>query len=124
MIIPDTSIWIDHIHHADSQLAELLGRKNVLVHSFVIGEISLGSMKQYDAIIESLSSLPVAPTATEEEVRFMIKRNAIMGSGIGYVDAHLLASALLTDDAFLWTRDKRLHSVASRLDVAWKFHKA
>ena len=119
MIIPDTSIWINHIHHRDPQLAELLTQRLVLVHPFVIGEIALGSMKQYDAIIESLSTLPAAPTVTEEEVRFMIKRHAIMGSGIGYVDAHLLASAMLTDDALLWTRDKRLDLVASRIGIAW-----
>jgi predicted nucleic acid-binding protein len=120
VIIPDTSIWIDHIHHRDPQLTELLTKRNILIHPFVVGEIALGSMKQYDGIIASLLTLPPAPIAAEEEVRFMIKRHAVMGSGIGYVDAHLLASALLTGEALVWTRDKRLHVAASRLDIAWE----
>lgn len=120
MIVPDTSIWIDHIHHSDPQLAELLTGRKILVHPFVVGEIALGSMKRYDAIVKSLLTLPAAPVATGEEVRFMVRRHSIMGSGIGYVDAHLLASCLLTDDAQLWTRDKRLQAVALDVGVAWE----
>ena len=39
------------------------------------------------------------------------------GVGIGYVDAHLLASARL-GGAMLWTRDKRLHATAAELGLA------
>jgi predicted nucleic acid-binding protein len=120
MIIPDTSIWIDHIHHTDPQLAELLTKRKILVHPFVVGEIALGSMKQYDAIIESLLKLPAAPSATDAEVRFMIRRYTIMGSGIGYVDAQLLASTMLIDNARLWTRHRRLHTIASQVGVAFE----
>lgn len=119
MILPDTAVWIDHVHHRDETLAALLKAGKVVVHAFVVGEIALGPMKRYDEILEALLTLPTAPLATDEDVRFMIKRHAIMGTGIGYVDAHLLASALLLPGASIWTRDKRLNAVAERMGVAW-----
>lgn len=119
MILPDTAIWIDHIHEKDAQLEFLLRSDRVLVHPFVIGEIALGSMKRYDAIIEALMILRPAPVAADEDVLFMIKQHAIMGTGIGYVDAHILASAKLVPGSSIWTRDKRLHAVAQRMDAVW-----
>ena len=119
MILPDTAIWIDHIHGKDEQLAALLRGRMVLVHPFVIGEIALGSMKRYDAIIESLTALKPTPVASDEEVRVMIRQHKIMGAGIGYVDAHILASAMLVSGGSVWTRDKRLRRVAEAMDIAY-----
>lgn len=119
MILPDTVIWIDHIRKKDEQLAKLLRADRVLLHPFVLGEIALGSMTRYDALIDALTTLKPAPAASDEDVRFMIKRHRIMGTGIGYVDAHILASTILTPGASIWTRDKRLYTVAQRIGVAW-----
>jgi predicted nucleic acid-binding protein len=119
MILPDTAIWIDHIHAKNAQLELLLRGDRVLVHPFVIGEIALGSMKRYETTIEALTALRPAPIAADEDVRFMIKQHTIMGTGVGYVDAHLLASAMLVPGSSIWTRDKRLDTVARRMGVAW-----
>jgi len=119
MILPDTAIWIDHIHGKNDQLAALLRGDQVLMHPFVLGEIALGSMKHYDSILESLLTLKQAPIVSDEEVRFMIKRHKIMGTGVGYTDAHILASVTVVDGASIWTRDKRLSAVALRMGVAW-----
>jgi predicted nucleic acid-binding protein len=119
MILPDTAIWTDHIHGKDKQLEFLLRGDRVLVHPFVIGEIALASMKRHDAIIEAMTILRAAPVATDEDVRFMIKQHTIMGTGLGYVDAHILASARLVPGSSIWTRDKRLKAVAQRMGVAW-----
>jgi predicted nucleic acid-binding protein len=108
MILPDTAIWIDHIHAKNAQL-ELLLR----------GDRVLGSMKRYDIAIEALTALRPAPIAADEDVRFMIKQHTIMGTGVGYVDAHILASAMLVPGSSIWTRDKRLDAVARRMGVAW-----
>jgi predicted nucleic acid-binding protein len=54
-----------------------------------------------------------------EEVLDFIERDALHGRGIGYVDAHLLASARLTAGALLWTRDGRLREVAQQFRLAW-----
>jgi hypothetical protein len=69
-------------------------------------------------MIDDFRDLPRAPVADTEEVLQLIVRNKLFGSGIGYVDAHMLASVLLKPDVRLWTRDRRLHAVAVRLLVA------
>lgn len=116
MIILDTSLWIDHLKAGDERVTFLLKCRQVLIHPFVIGELALGSMPQYDLTIRSLSELPQAKLAGNSEVLLLIKQHSLMATGIGYVDAHLLASARLSG-ARLFTRDKRLARIAMRLDV-------
>jgi predicted nucleic acid-binding protein len=116
VIILDTSIWIDHLKAGDERAAFLLKRNQVLVHPFVIGELALGSMPRYDLTIRSLSELPQARVAGNGEVLLLIKQHALMATGIGFVDAHLLASAKLSS-ARLLTRDKRLARIARALDI-------
>ncbi len=117
MILVDTSVWIDHLRKSDVGLKALLGAGQVLVHSFVIGELALGNLRQRDAILQSLQDLPQAVRASDNEVLGFIEQNGLFGLGIGYVDAQLLASARLSA-ALLWTHDKRLHEVASKLGLA------
>ncbi len=66
-----------------------------------------------------LRQLPPAREATDEETLTFIERRRLMGRGIGYIDAHLLAAALLTKSAWLWTRDRRLEAVALELGVGF-----
>jgi predicted nucleic acid-binding protein len=117
MILVDTSVWVDHLRRGDARLQALLGAGQVLVHSFVIGELALGNLRGRDAILQSLQDLPKAVSAEASEVLDFIERNALFGLGIGYVDAQLLASARLSA-TLLWTHDKRLHEVAVRLGLA------
>jgi predicted nucleic acid-binding protein len=117
MILVDTSVWVDHLRKGDARLKALLGAGQVLIHSFVIGELALGNLRQRDAILQSLQDLPPAVMAGDSEVLGFIERNALFGLGIGYVDAQLLASARLSA-ALLWTHDKRLHEVANKLGLA------
>lgn len=118
MILADTSVWIDHLRRTDDALSDRLGRQQILVHPFVIGELALGSLKDRAQIIRELGRLPQAVTARDDEVLAMIDRHGLAGRGIGYIDAHLLASARLTAHARLWTRDKRLGDVAAELALA------
>lgn len=118
MILVDTSIWIDHLRQGDVELSARLNACQVLAHPFVIGELALGSLKNRDAILAALRGLPQAQIATDEEVMGFISQEELYGLGIGYIDAHLLAAVRLTPDSTLWTRDKRLLSVASRLGIA------
>lgn len=118
MILVDTSVWIDHLRSGDAALAALLDGGQVLAHPFVTGELALGRLRRRGEILAALGSLPQATTATDTEVLRFIADHALDGLGIGYIDAHLLASALLSSAA-LWTRDKRLHAAAARLKLAW-----
>ncbi len=117
MILVDSSVWIDHLRSADAELTKLLNQGQVLAHPFVIGELALGSLRQRASIISALQDLPKGVVADEAEVLGFIAGHALFGRGIGYIDAHLLASARLTANATLWTRDKRLQEVAAGLGI-------
>jgi predicted nucleic acid-binding protein len=121
VILVDTSVWVDHLRHGEARLVEFLDAGQVLAHPFVTGELALGVLRQRELVLELLHELPQAAVATDEEVLALIARDGLAGSGVGYVDAHLIASARLTPEATLWTRDKRLHSVAAGLELAAAF---
>jgi predicted nucleic acid-binding protein len=96
----------------------LLDTGQILAHPFVIGELALGNLRQRQLIAGSLADLPRTIVASNQEVLHFIGRHRLFESGIGYVDTHLLAAVQLTPDTTLWTRDKHLHHVAERLELA------
>jgi hypothetical protein len=118
VILVDTSVWVDHLRAGNKALAALLEAGAVLIHPFVIGELALGSLRHREIVLNALSDLPRASVATDAEVLHFIDQHALFGSGIGCVDAHLLAAVKLTARAELWTNDKRLHAVADQLKLA------
>ena len=117
MILVDTSVWIDHLHKAVPLLGDGLENGDVATHPFVIGEIACGEIARRREVLELLSTLPSGMVATDEEALHFIEHHRLMGKGIGYIDAHLLASVMLTDGATLWTRDKRLAAIAAQLRI-------
>ncbi len=118
MILVDTSVWIDHLRVGEPALVVLLEQGGVLGHPWVIGELALGQLSRREEILTLLGNLPQAALATSDEVMTVIEGRRLSGRGIGYVDAHLLASTMLTADARLWTRDKRLAATAADLGLA------
>ncbi len=119
MILVDTSVWIDHFRKDDRQLAGLLDRGLVMTHPFVIGELSLGNLRDRELILGTLADLPEITVASDFEVSYFIDQNRLFGRGIDYVDVHLLAAVRLTHGTRLWTLDKRLQSVAAQIDLAF-----
>jgi predicted nucleic acid-binding protein len=117
MILVDTSVWIDHLRHGDVELTRLLNIGQVLTHRFVIGELALGSLQNRNTILSALQNLPQATVASNEEVLHFIESHALFETGIGYVDAHLLAAVCLSPGTLLWTRDKRLLAESARLGL-------
>lgn len=122
MILVDTSVWIDHLRVGDDRLAALLVDGSILTHPFVIGEIALGQLRQRDAVLAALEGLARAEIATDAEVLRFIESHALFGRGVGYLDVHLLAATKLTAGTRLWTKDKRLRSVAEELGLAAEPH--
>ena len=118
MILVDTSIWIDHLCTGDPELSERLRDGQVLGHPWVTGELAVGHLTRRSEILGLLHNLPQATVATDDEVLTLIDKRQLYGLGIGYVDAHLLASTALTPAARLWTRDKRLALVAVQHGLA------
>ena len=117
MILVDTSVWIDHLRQGDTELAAALEAWQVRVHPFVVGELACGNLRARAEVLGLLQALPPILVATDKEVLFFMAGQNLMGRSIGYVDVHLLASARL-GGALLWTRDKRLHAVATELGMA------
>jgi predicted nucleic acid-binding protein len=120
VILVDTSVWIDHLKVGELSLVRLLDRGEVLTHPFVIGELALGNLSQRDVVLGSMQNLPRAIRASDLEVMRMIEATPLFGLGIGLVDANLLASARLTPDALIWTRDNRLSSAAEKLGLLFR----
>jgi len=118
VILVDASVWIDHLRADDERLTALLDGEEALGHPFIMGELALGNLRQREVVLRALRRLPQATVASDQEVLRLIDRQALFGRGIGYVDAHLLAAVRLTADARLWTRDRRLQSVAAELGLA------
>jgi predicted nucleic acid-binding protein len=117
MILADTSVWIDYLNKRDPLFDRVLAEQLVLLHPFVIGELSLGNLKNRKVQLEHLAFMPQVGEATDQEVMALIENAGLYGAGIGYVDAHLLASAKI-NGVDLWTRDKRLHQAAVKLGLS------
>ena len=113
-MLVDTSVWIDHLRRSNANLVLQLGRAEVWCHPFVIGELACGRLENSREVLSLLTSLPQVRLADHNEVLAFVESNRLGGSGIGWVDAHLLASARLTSMP-LWTLDRRLASVARSL---------
>lgn len=98
-----------------------MAQREVATHPFVIGELAMGNIRRRTVVLAELAKLPVVTVAAHTEVMFLIDERRLFASGIGYIDAHLVAAAQLTPDVALWTRDRRLHQVADRLGLAARF---
>jgi len=118
MILVDTSVWLAHLRDGTIGLETLLDEGKVACHPFIIGELACGNLKNRHEILSLLETLPTATQAEHGEVMQFIETHRLTGKGLGYIDMHLLASAILTNVS-LWTLDKRLDKVSSRLGVSY-----
>ncbi len=118
MILVDTSVWIDHLRVGEDKLVALLNGGRVLTHPFVIGELACGNIHDRADVLKLLKNLPQAPVASQEEMLYFIENNKMMGRGIGFIDAHLMAATAMVDASRIWTRDKHLERVAADLNLA------
>lgn len=115
-MLVDTSVWVEHLRRGDPTLSGLLSRGEVECHPFIIGELALGTLRRRSEILLLLEKLPQLRMASHAEVLTFVDGHRLMGHGIGWVDAHLLASTAL-DRTVLWTRDRRLANAAKTLNL-------
>jgi predicted nucleic acid-binding protein len=116
MILVDTSVWIEHFRSGSNGLDALLNDGQVACHPYVIGELACGNLKNRTRILSLLQDLPKAVQADDDEVLQFIEEHQLMGKGLGFIDLHLLASALMTRIP-LWTADKRLRELFMQLQA-------
>ena len=119
MILVDTSVWIRHFKSQNASLITLLDENRVAIHDFVIGELACGQLKHREEILSLLKTMPRLDTVPHDDVLFLVKNRKLFSSGIGWVDSHLLASALDTGSK-LWSFDKSLQNVAKSCSVQFK----
>ena len=116
MVLADTSVWIQHFRRGEPKLASHLADGLVLMHPFVLGELACGNLKHRAEILSDLQELPLAKLASTAEAMRLIEDRRLWARGLGWVDVHLLASALLSDFGF-WTLDKKLGRAAAELGL-------
>ena len=117
MILVDSSVWIEHLRVSLPELPSLLEDGRVRCHPFVIGELACGTLRDREGFLERLNQLPSLEGVEHDEAMRLLTTHRLAGSGIDWVDVHLLASVLIAG-AQLWTLDKRLAAAARSVGVA------
>jgi predicted nucleic acid-binding protein len=123
VILVDTSVWIDHLHRGVPESVARLEAGEAPAYPLVTGELACGNIRNRAELLSSLTALPGTVVATHDEVLALIDRQSLMGRGLGFIDAHLLASAPLTPESRHWTRYRRLRTVAEFLELAYAEHR-
>jgi predicted nucleic acid-binding protein len=118
LILVDTSVWIKHFREGETSLAHLLEQGLVVCHPFIIGELACGGIQNRDEIISLLYHLPSTDILDHSDIMEFIEYRKMMNKGIGYIDVHLLASALVSETP-LWTFDRALKKVANQLSIEY-----
>ncbi|MFO8085730.1 MAG: PIN domain-containing protein [Desulfobacterales bacterium] len=118
MILADTNVWIKHFRESDAELISQLNIGFVVCHPFIIGELACGNIGNRAEILMLLQAIPSSPVVETTEILEFIENYSLMGRGLGYVDIHLLASAII-GNVVLWTFDRRLREAATELGVSY-----
>ena len=116
MILADTSVWVNHIRIPNLRLQELLLESQIVIHPFVIGEIACGNLRNRQRVLGSFRKLPSVAVVEHREALHLVEEQHLWGTGITWIDVHLLASCLLTG-CRLWTLDQRLQAAARSLNL-------
>ena len=119
-VLVDTSVWVGHFKHRDERLVALLQAGLVACHPYVVVEVACGTPPHRRDVIDMLGALDSVPIATADELLALLQRRVLFGRGCGFVDLSLLASALLGEQTWVWTLDKRLAAIATELALAYR----
>jgi predicted nucleic acid-binding protein len=124
VILVDTSVWADHFNRPEEHLVTLMQEGEVAMHPFVVGELAIGNLRDWERRIAQLQTLPSLSVVPHLDWLRFVRKHQLNGTGLGFVDAHLLAVAAATPGVELWTRDKRLASAAKALGRGWTERRA
>jgi predicted nucleic acid-binding protein len=122
VVLVDTSIWIrylsNHFPEAD-HLDVLLDQEEVVGHELVYGELLVGDLGGRRQFLLSYRQIAQATTLKHSEVVEFVTARRLNGNGVGWIDVHLIASALI-DGAKVWSADPRFRAMAGGLGVEYK----
>ena len=119
MVLVDTSVWIRFIGGREpyvSGLDELLKRDEVVGHPMVFGELLIGDRGGRAKLLAEYSLMHQAHAADDDEVVQLVRGRRLFGRGVGWVDMHLIAAALV-GGLRIWTADPRFAAVSQELQV-------
>jgi hypothetical protein len=120
MVLADTSVWIRFLSNRQpyaSELDRLLGLDEVVGHEMVFGELLVGDVGGRGKLLAAYAQMHRAETVAHAEVVVFVRSRRLLGRGLGWIDAHLLASAIVQRHQ-IWTADVRFAAVASELGIA------
>ena len=112
----DSSVWISHFHRTDKPLTALMERREVAIHSCIIGELAVGSLKHRKAVLGYFEMLETITECTASEALSLIDSERLHGQGLSWIDCLLLASCRISRCA-LYTHDVKLGQMAKRLGI-------
>ena len=121
-VLVDTSVWIRFLSNrapCASRLDELLSRDEVSGHDFVYGELLIGDKGGRRALLADYERMDQVPIVPHLDVVAFVRERRLHGRGIGWIDVHLLASALVAR-LELWTIDPALAAVARELGISYE----
>ena len=119
MILVDTSVWVGHFHRPDSTVLALLQNKLLVIHPFIVGEIAAGNLKDREKTLAWFRLMPHAPIVREYDVHQLLAIHGLSGSGLGWIDLHILASAMVAGLSVL-TSDRAMADAARKLGVGYQ----
>jgi predicted nucleic acid-binding protein len=126
MVLVDTSVWLRRfarITPFSEELDRLLRLEQVVGHELVYGELLIGDRGGRKVILDDYEQFRKAPIVAHQELVSFVRGRRLSGCGVGWIDVHLLASAL-AERVTLWTADDRLKVLAQELGVAYDFQRA
>jgi len=126
MVLIDTSVWVRFFYGREPFLSEarrLMRIEEAAGHELVYGEILMGDIGGRQGFLDEYGRVYQVKTVPHREVLALVSSRKLHGRGVGWVDVHLLASALAARIQF-WTADPRLAALADELGVAYKVSSA
>jgi len=122
MVLVDTSVWIRFLMGREpfaTGMDDLLDRDEVVGHEMVFGELLIGDPAGRLKLLESYGLMHQAPTIPHHEVVAFARQRRLHGRGVGWIDVHLLASAIVGGHR-LWTADPRFAAAAQDLRIRFR----
>lgn len=121
MVLVDTSVWIRFLANREpyaNELDRLLALDEVIGHELVYGELLIGDRGGRRQLLEAYQRIHQANTIPHRDVVEFVRRRGLHGRGVGWIDIHLLASAVV-ERLHVWTADPRFSAIASEFGVAY-----
>jgi predicted nucleic acid-binding protein len=122
MVLVDTSVWVRFLANRAPHAAELdrlLGLGEVTGHELVFGELLIGDRGGRRKLLEAYDRVHQVAMIPHGDVVAFVRERDLHGRGVGWIDLHLLASAIV-GRLQLWTAAPRFSALADEFGVAYK----